>query len=345
MKTVPENGHGTNGLVTSPFDTRISHLKILALSLLREIASAENTDEANGHGYNSIDLQAEVRRFETELIRSALIQTGGCQRQAARLLRTKVTTLNTKIKKYKIEVVVLLVSLITFASITVTAQKKLKPWQEWSRKDAETILNDSPWGKTQIETDTSEMMFRPQAAPDARGGASNADPLRDERGGATNQASTIKYRIRFLSAKPVRQAFARVISLDQPTEDPRITAYMNDFVNRQFDRWIAVAVGFESRDQRYSGPAVQAFASATAGSLKNNTYLERKDGKRLYLHLYQPPSSDGLGAKFIFERIVDERPFLNKESGEVRFVSEVGKIKLDMCFKIADMTYDGQLEY
>jgi hypothetical protein len=56
------------------FDTRISYLKILALSLLREIDSAENTSEV--HGNDTIDLHAEVRRFETELIRSALIHTG-----------------------------------------------------------------------------------------------------------------------------------------------------------------------------------------------------------------------------------------------------------------------------
>ena len=96
-----------SGLVTGLnqsqfFDTRISYLKILALSLLREIASAENMD--GGHGREAIDLQAEVRRFETELIRSALIQTGGRQRQATRLLGTKVTTLNTKIKRYKIDI-------------------------------------------------------------------------------------------------------------------------------------------------------------------------------------------------------------------------------------------------
>ena len=86
---------------SQPFNTRISYLKILALSLLREIASAEdNVDQDN----DTIDLQAEVQRFERELIRSALIQTGGRQRQAARLLRTKVTTLNTKIKKYGIQI-------------------------------------------------------------------------------------------------------------------------------------------------------------------------------------------------------------------------------------------------
>ena len=229
--------------------------------------------------------------------------------------------------------------------ITSNAQKTVKPWQEWSRKDAETILNDSSWGKTQIETDASELFFRPQAAPDARSGRSNADPTRDERGGATNQATEVRYRVRFLSAKPIRQAFARMIALDQPTEDPKVKLYMNDFVERKFDKWIAVTVGFESRDQRFSGKAIQAFASATTGSLKNTTYLERKDGKRLYLHIYQAPSTDGLGAKFIFERIVDERPFLNSESGEVRFVSEIATVNLNIRFKVADMMYDGKLEY
>lgn len=96
-----------NGLVTNLnqpqiFDPRISYLKILALTLLREIASAENMDGAQSK--EAIDLQSEVRRFETELIRSALIQTGGRQRQAARLLGTKVSTLNTKIKRYGIDI-------------------------------------------------------------------------------------------------------------------------------------------------------------------------------------------------------------------------------------------------
>ena len=104
-----QNGHGkvskfrfSGGVRRAQlFDSRMSYLKVLALSLLREIASAE---DGESQGNDTIDLQAEVRRFETELIRSALIHTGGRQRQAARLLGTKVTTLNTKIKRYKIEI-------------------------------------------------------------------------------------------------------------------------------------------------------------------------------------------------------------------------------------------------
>lgn len=101
-KLVPQTHLAANVDRSELLDTRINCLKILALSLLREIASVEKMDDSEVR--DTIDLQAEVRRFETELIRSALIQTGGRQRPAARLLGTKVTTLNTKIKRYKIQI-------------------------------------------------------------------------------------------------------------------------------------------------------------------------------------------------------------------------------------------------
>lgn len=82
-------------------DCRISSLKVLALTLLSEIESLEKFD---ADGLSELDLQAEVRRFEAELIRNALIRTGGRQRRAARLLGMKVTTLNAKIRRYKIDI-------------------------------------------------------------------------------------------------------------------------------------------------------------------------------------------------------------------------------------------------
>jgi len=81
-------------------EIRIASLKVLALTLLRQVESlekqiaSENTPELN--------LQQEVQRFEVAIIRSALAKTGGRQRRAARLLGLKVTTLNTKIKRHKI---------------------------------------------------------------------------------------------------------------------------------------------------------------------------------------------------------------------------------------------------
>jgi DNA-binding NtrC family response regulator len=53
-----------------------------------------------GRGINFYD---EVRRFEIDLIRRALEQTGGHQSRAARLLGMNATTLNSKIKSYNID--------------------------------------------------------------------------------------------------------------------------------------------------------------------------------------------------------------------------------------------------
>ncbi len=51
---------------------------------------------------SGLDFYDEVSRFEIDLIRRALLQTGGHQVQAAKLLNLKVTTLNSKIKHYNI---------------------------------------------------------------------------------------------------------------------------------------------------------------------------------------------------------------------------------------------------
>jgi DNA-binding NtrC family response regulator len=49
-----------------------------------------------------INFYEQVRRFEIDLIRRALEQTGGHQSRAARLLGMNATTLNSKIKTYRI---------------------------------------------------------------------------------------------------------------------------------------------------------------------------------------------------------------------------------------------------
>lgn len=247
-------------------------------------------------------------------------------------------------------------TLLVFVGIGVSQQK---PWTEWTREEAEKILNHSAWGQTQTETDTSEMVYTPTTlggatTPTGSTRSENVRGITDRQSvnnsrvaqGATNQAISINYHIRLLSAKPVRQAFFRFMELTRKDLDRETLKGLRSFVERDFSDYIAVAVTFDSTDGRYSGPALQAFGSATLGTLKNRTYLERKDGKRLFLMDYYSPINDGLGAKFIFPRLVDERNFLNADSGSFRFVSEVGnQIKLNVTFKMAELMYDGQLEY
>jgi len=75
---------------------RIKLLKVLTLTLLRELEGVGIETSRS----EKFDLQTEVQHFEAELIRSALIMTGGRQRRAAKLLGMKVTTLHSKIRRY-----------------------------------------------------------------------------------------------------------------------------------------------------------------------------------------------------------------------------------------------------
>ena len=52
---------------------------------------------------NSIDFYHEVRSLEIKLILHALGMSAGVQTKAATILNLKPTTLNTKIKQYKID--------------------------------------------------------------------------------------------------------------------------------------------------------------------------------------------------------------------------------------------------
>lgn len=242
----------------------------------------------------------------------------------------------------KIAIAVLIVFALTLVAL---AQKKVKPWTEWSEKEVTKMLNDSAWGQTQTETNTSEMFYSPTAQGGGigstnTGGITGGNDRNAQ--GALNQATSVNFRIRLLSSKPVRQAFARKVILQNPQAEAQLKA----FAEQVTTDWIVVAVDYESKDQRFSGKVMQSFNSAIASTLKNNTYLETKSGQRVFLADYKAPIKDGMGAKFIFPRTVDGKPVVDAESGFLRFYSEVVKdVKLNMRFKVSDLMYDGKLEY
>jgi hypothetical protein len=188
------------------------------------------------------------------------------------------------------------------------------------------------------------MFFRPTADPITHPNAPNAASRTAE--GATNQSTNVAYGIRFFSARPVRQAFMRMIQLQRKDLEPEMLERMKNYAEMPATDSIIIAVTIEGTDKRSLGKVMQIVNSAVTGTLKHTTYLERSDGKRLFLQEYVPPGPDGFGARFIFPRITEERLFLTTEFSEVRFVCEFDPtVKLNKRFKLADMLVDGKLEY
>ena len=253
------------------------------------------------------------------------------------------------------------VALVVLLVTTSAAAQDPKPWTEWSKTEAEKMLNDSPWGQTQaykrsIATSTSAQPRSSAASPTGIYGPAGTNAIDDGNamksvlmGGVprlpttSSSSSTIihTFRIRFLSAKPIREAFAAMFLIKQAgtnsADRDKAAESLKTFVERESANYIVVAVesvDFIDLPQDLSAP------------LKNDTYLQRSDGKRVLLTNYRAPGPDGLGAQFLFPRSLEDQPFLNLDSGEVRFHSEIAPgFKLERLFKISNMVYRGKLEY
>lgn len=100
-------GSEENVQSASAMNNRLEALKVLSQSLMREVEALKNNTKSEKDVIEEvrdgkIDLEKEVQKYEVELIRCALVRTGGRQRRAAKLLNVKISTLNAKIKRYGI---------------------------------------------------------------------------------------------------------------------------------------------------------------------------------------------------------------------------------------------------
>jgi len=224
--------------------------------------------------------------------------------------------------------------------------QKTKPWTEWSEKEAAKILNDSAWGQTQTEGEDSQPEQTSAVTQVAAPKSADRQLSREGEAPEAKPSRIVKFRTRFLSAKPVRGAFARILLLKKAEADEAFSAQLQEFVDRNFGDYVVIALTAEAADPRLVGSTIRFLTTATADALKDKVYLERKDGKRLMLADYRPPGPDGMGAKFVFMRQLDGQPFLTLESDNVRFFAQLSeKLKINLKYKVADMVYDGKLEY
>lgn len=89
-------------LIKAVVEQKVGLLKNLAQTVLGQAEVLSNNLRLI-QAARSINLYEALRTLEIELIRHALIQTHGHQREAAELLGLNATTLNSKIKRYGIK--------------------------------------------------------------------------------------------------------------------------------------------------------------------------------------------------------------------------------------------------
>lgn len=226
---------------------------------------------------------------------------------------------------------ILLVSVFIFAgSISIPAENIDSPFEEWSREYSLKILNESPWAKNQT--------YIRQI-----GGIGSGIQ------GEKEIYST--YFVRFLSAEPVRKAFARIKQLHIDYEN------LNENQKKAFDTenqktvdldledWIVVSVAFRSNVPREESEIDQFLMGQTTETVKNRAYLSTKKFPRLEISQYIPPQEKIVGAKFVFPKTKNGQKVVSSEDEKIVFEfdpPDSGTI-LRMTFDVQEMIEGGEV--
>jgi len=204
-----------------------------------------------------------------------------------------------------------------------------KPFRKWTLEEAVEILTQSPWARE--ETFTRVV------------GGIGSGVL-----GEKEIYST--FFVRFLSARPVREAYARVQQIqagyDQAAaqEKRRIDASLASVLKLDSSRWIVVAVSFRSNDSSIELRMKEFFDVETTESMQSKAHLATARYPQLELSAYFPPRDDAVGAKFVFPRKVDDQPVVAREDQTVTFELEVPGFERDLraSFTVPRMMVNGE---
>lgn len=96
MSVTPES----DVITETTWNRQTRNLALLSHLLLQDLQKVETLFCLDLN--NSINLSAEIRRFEQNLIKTALLHTGGSQKRSAALLGISPARLNHKMKIYRI---------------------------------------------------------------------------------------------------------------------------------------------------------------------------------------------------------------------------------------------------
>ncbi|HEY2933390.1 MAG TPA: hypothetical protein VGK99_16750 [Acidobacteriota bacterium] len=220
--------------------------------------------------------------------------------------------------------------LLALGAFTMAKEFWEKPYTEWTKKDVDKMLHDSPWSKSQT--------------------------IADELGGKGSGAGGDKelynvFSVRFFSAMPVRQAYVRMMQLmnnydaKPESEKAAIDAKFVRVLKIDFSKTIMVAFEYSTNNRERDMNIRRFLENSTTALLSQSCYLITDHQGRVSLQEYYPPSPDGTGAKFVFPRMAGEKAVVMPEDKEVKFDLYLQPLnqRVFITFKVKSMVVDGQV--
>ncbi len=228
------------------------------------------------------------------------------------------------------------------------------PYMEWPGNRAHELLTNSPW------VALSPAGFRRGEDRVITNGIATRH---------TGYPIRCFFLVRMLTARPIREALLRAISLQGTLldirkgsmarfenfaaiqEQERLKSFMeswpDDLRIKGNDRQIIISVTLRIDDR--SGPREESFGKELAAidieRMMRETILSTDTGKRVGLSCVRQAGPDRLGVKFYFPRTLpDGQPLISAVDRELRFSTAMNGTPVRVKYNLRKMFYHGELE-
>ena len=222
--------------------------------------------------------------------------------------------------------------MLAFAVILWAGDKdfwKSKPYTEWTEKEVEKMLTDSPWVKKWYYDPSRYSAMRAADRPETR-------DLR-EAGSIRSQMPTQPFTL-FIAWSIARPWKAAVMRNQQLTTGKSNPEQEKAFIEGEE---LLIRIQVMSTNPRL-------LRELTTEQLQESTYLEvkGKDKVKIPIARYAAPDKDNPNvALYIFPKEYEGNPVLTPEVKEISFRTKISKAEIKVKFKTKDMKVNDQIEW
>ena len=229
--------------------------------------------------------------------------------------------------------ILIILSFFLIAILTAAAADRYDdaPYYQWSLAKAVEILNSPPWASHETFT---------RVVAGIGSGVSGEKEIYNT------------FYIRFLSARPIREAYTRVQQIQHGYEKlseekkKRFDEVMQPKLDTDVKKWLVVAVSFRSNDPNEESAVRRFLQSQTKETLKTLAFLSTAKNSQIELSAYYPPLEESVGAKFIFPREIAGAPVVTDKTDSITFeLQEVpgASPRLRATFSVKAMVSKGRV--
>lgn len=237
-----------------------------------------------------------------------------------------------------------------------------EPWiakkpAEWSPKELQHILSDSPWARPVSVTLGSSMPSNTGGGGRGRGGrgggggggmpsadssggmgGASMDGSTTGRGGVTNDgpvaAPSVIYTVRWMSAMPMKLALIYSRMGAEAATSPQAKAFLE-----KEDQFYVINVSGPPSKNEAAPERPRQLTPKVEAEIKEVTTLSWKAHDKVQPLIVQISQTNSFAFSFSFPRT----HLIELEDKEVEFATKLGELSIKRKFKLKDMMYDGKL--